>query len=201
MEKISVIVDEKDNISSFTEGKYVKLFQKEDTWEVIKVIPIDASKLNGIKESRDYYTDIAKNLSDCKILIVTKASGVPYSIFYAEDFSVWELNGNPRDYFDNIIEKEAEHEIEVQKALEEEVVTKVQDGYYYLDLEKLELTNPELSSKKAIRPFMEKTEFEILEVHCCHVPPWLIEDNKANKVSMRIEKVSNKDYTLFIKGK
>ena len=201
MEKIAVIVDEKDNISSFTEGKYVKLFQREDTWVVINVIHIDASKLNGIKESRDYYAEIAKNLSDCKILIVTKASGVPYSIFYAEDFSVWELSGNPTDYFDEIIKKEAEHEIEVQKAQEEEVVTKVNDGYYYLDLEKLELTNPELSSKKAIRPFMEKTEFEVLEVHCCHVPPWLIQDNEANKVSMRIEKISNKDYTLFIKGK
>lgn len=200
MDQIAVFMDEKGNISSFNDGKFVNLFQKQSTWEVIKVIPIDLKNIEGIREIREYYLEIVKDLSGCNILIVTKAEGIPYSIFYAEDFSVWELSGNPIDYFDEIIKRELEHEIEVQNVQEVEVVTKVSDGYYYLDLEKLELTNPELTSKKAIRPFMKKTDFKTLEVHCCHVPPWLMNDDKIGEISMNIEKVSNKDYTLLIKG-
>ena len=155
MNEIAVFLDEKNEISSFVEAKFVKIFIKEeDLWKVKKEILVErTSDGKGIKEVREEYLNLVKQINDCKIVIVTKAVGIPYSIFYLEDFSVWELEGNPLNFLDDIIIKEKE-EAEREES-QDEIAKELEEGHFLIDLMELELLKPELSSKKAIIPFLK----------------------------------------------
>lgn len=198
MNEIAVFINEKDVISSFEEAKYIKIFAKEGTWKAKKEILIDkTSKENGINEIRKEYRNLIEKMDGCKIIVVTKAFGIPYSVFYVEDFSVWELEGNPLEFLDEIIKKENEQE----QIEEREVETgkKLGDGYYLIDLQQLELTNPEISSKKAIIPYLQKEEVEKIQVHCCHIPPWLVNKKNNGEIELEVNEIARNDYKVIIK--
>ena len=134
MNEIAVFLDEKNEISSFTKGKCVKIFeQMDDSWRIKKEILVErTSSERGIKEIRNQYINLVKQMDDCKIIIVTKAFGIPYSVFYAEDFSVWELEGNPLNFLDEIIIKEKNEEEREEN--QEEIAKKIGEDYYLIDL-------------------------------------------------------------------
>ncbi|OPJ58029.1 Fe-only nitrogenase accessory AnfO family protein [Clostridium chromiireducens] len=198
MNEIGVFLDEKETISSFDGARYVKIFTKDKyLWKTKKVILINrTSSKKGINEIRQEYKNVLSEMENCKIIVVSKAFGIPYSVFYMEDFSIWELEGNPLDYLDEIIERELEQE-ELEKK-EIEIAKKISEGYYFIDLQELELTNPEISSKKAIMPYLEKEDVKKIEVHCCHVPPWLISRKENGEISLQINEIKRNDYKVIV---
>lgn len=198
MNDIAVFLEEKDIISSFENAKYVKIFTKDNyMWKVRKVILINRTSCSsGINEIRKEYQSLLEQINDCKIVVVTKAFGIPYSVFYMEDFSVWELEGNPMDFLDEIVVSENEKE-ELDKQ-EVEVAKKIEEGYYFVDLQELELTNPEMTSKKAIIPYFQKEDVKKIEVSCCHVPPWLIAKKEKGEFTLEINEVSRNNYKVII---
>lgn len=198
MNEIGVFLNEKELISSFEEARYVKIFANEKySWKTKKVILINRTGgEKGINDIRQEYKNVLNEMDDCKIIIVTKAFGIPYSVFYMEDFSVWELEGNPFDYFDEIIKKELiQEESENQEV---EIAKKLGEGYYIIDLQELELINPEITSKKAIIPYLEKDDVKKIEVHCCHVPPWLIAKRDKGEILLSINEIKRNDYMVTV---
>lgn len=198
MNEIGVFLNEKELISSFEEARYVKIFANEKySWKTKKVILINRKGgEKGINDIRQEYKNVLNEMDDCKIIIVTKAFGIPYSVFYMEDFSVWELEGNPFDYFDEIIKKELiQEESENQEV---EIAKKLGEGYYLIDLQELELINPEITSKKAIIPYLEKDDVKKIEVHCCHVPPWLIAKRDKGEILLSINEIKRNDYMVTV---
>lgn len=198
MNEIGVFLGEKDIISSFEEAKYIKIFVKDKyKWKVEKVILINRTNgERGINEIRSEYQNLAEEFGECKIIIVNKAFGIPYSVFYMKDFSVWEFEGNPLDYLDEIIEREMEQEELSNKKVE--VAKQLGEGYYFIDLQELELTNPEISSKKAINPYLENDKVEKIEISCCHVPPWLVNKEKNGDINLQVNKIGRNDYKVTI---
>lgn len=198
MNEIAVFLEEKDVISSFEDAKYIKIFTKENyVWKVKKVILINRTNgKKGISEIRREYQNLIPEMNDCRIIVVSKAFGIPYSVFYMEDFSIWELEGNPFDFLDEIVAKEIEEEENAEK--EVEVAKKIGEGHYLVDLQELELTNPEISSKKAIIPYLEKEEVKKIEVVCCHVPPWLVDRKDKYNINLEIHEIKRNDYKVII---
>lgn len=198
MNEIGVFLSEENVITSFEVARYVKIFVKEkELWRTSKIILINrTSGKKSINEIRQEYKNIIKEMDDCKIIVVREAAGIPYSVFYMEDFSIWELEGNPYDFFDEIIDKEIKEEETAKEKVE--VGKKLIEGYYLIDLQELELTHPELSSKKAIIPYLENSEVEKIEVHCCHVPPWLIAKKDRGELSLEITKIKINDYKVIV---
>jgi Fe-only nitrogenase accessory protein AnfO len=198
MNEIAVFLEEKDIISSFEEAKYIKIFTKDKyVWKVKKVILINrTSSKKGISEIRKEYQSLLPEMDGCKIIVVNKAFGIPYSVFYMEDFSIWELEGDPSDFLDEIIASEALEEEMAER--EVEVAKKIREGYYLVDLQELELTNPEISSKKAILPYLERDEVKKIEVLCCHVPPWLVDRKDKYNIDLEIHEIKRNDYKVII---
>ena len=201
MNEIAVFLDEKNEISSFTEAKCARIFtQEEDLWKVKKEVLVEITiNGKGVREVREEYLNLIKEMDDCKIVIVNKAFGIPYSVFYAEDFSVWELEGDPLKFLDEIIIKEKEEE-EREENLEE-IATKLGEGYYFIDLMELEISNPEMSSKKAIIPYLEKEEIKKIEIHCCHVPPWLEKEKDKGQITLKVNEIKRNAYKVIIEKK
>lgn len=198
MYEIGVFLEERDVISSFEEAKYVKIFEKDNNvWKVKRLIIINRNNdEKGISEIREEYKKIVDEMEDCKIVVVNKAFGIPYSVFYLQDFSIWELEGDPLSYLDEIVKSEIEQEtMDEQK---EEIGKKIKEGHYSIDLLELELTNPEISSKNAIIPYMKQEEVKKIDIHCCHVPPWLIKERDKGTIQMEIEEVKSNDFNVSI---
>jgi Fe-only nitrogenase accessory protein AnfO len=198
MYEIGVFLEEKDIISSFEEAKYVKIFEKDsNVWKAKKSIIINRNKdANGISEIREEYRKLVNQMEECKIIVVNKAFGIPYSVFYLQDFSIWELEGDPLKYLDEIVKSEIKQEtIEEQ---EEEIGHKIKEGHYFIDLLELEITNPEMSSKNAIIPYMKQEDVKKIDIHCCHIPPWLIKERDKGNVEMEIEEVKSNDFNVSI---
>lgn len=201
MNEIAVFLEEKDVISSFEKAKYIKIFAKDKyVWRTEKVILINmTTDKKEIGEIRKEYQNLVKEMGECRIIVVNKAFGIPYSVFYMEDFSVWELEGNPYDFLDEIIARETlEEELAEQEV---EVAKKIGEGHYLVDLQELELINPEISSKKAIIPYLEKEEVKKIEVLCCHVPPWLVDRKDKYNISLEIHEIKRNDYKIIIDKK
>lgn len=198
MYEIGVFLEERDVISSFEEGKYVKIFVKDKyEWKIKKVILINRSSgKKGIGEIREEYRSIVEQMDECKIIVAKKAFGIPYSVFYMADFSIWELEGSPLEFLDEIIKGEIEQE-EMDEQ-EDEVGKKIGEGHYFIDLQELELTNPEMSSKKAIIPYLKEEDVKKIDIHCCHVPPWLIKERDKGNIKMEIEEVKYNDFNVSI---
>jgi len=198
MYEIGVFLEERDVISSFEEAKYVKIFEKDNNvWKVKRLIIINRNNdKKGISEIREEYKKIVGEMEDCKIVVVNKAFGIPYSVFYLQDFSIWELEGDPLSYLDEIVKNEIEQE--TMDEHEEEIGKKIKEGHYSIDLLELELTNPELSSKNAIIPYMKQEDIKKIDIHCCHVPPWLIKERDKGNIQMEIEEVKSNDFNVSI---
>jgi Fe-only nitrogenase accessory protein AnfO len=198
MYEIGVLLEGKDVISSFEEAKYVKIFEKDDNaWKAKKTIIINRNKnTNGIREIREEYKKLVAQMEECKIIVVNKAFGIPYSVFYMEDFSVWELKGDPLNYLDEIMKSEIEQETMAEE--ENEIGKKIKEGHYFIDLLELEITNPEMSSKKAIIPYMKQEDVKKIDIHCCHVPPWLIKERDKGNIEMDIKEVKANDFNVSI---
>jgi len=198
MYEIGVFLEERDVISSFEEAKYVKIFEKDNNvWKAKKLIIINRNdEVKGLGEIRKEYKKLVEQMENCKIIVVNKAFGIPYSVFYMEDFSIWELEGDPLNYLDEIVKSEIEEE--TMEAWEEEIGKKIKEGHYFIDLLELELTNPEMSSKNIIIPYMKQEDVKKIDIHCCHVPPWLIKERDNGNIEMEVEEVKRNDFNVSI---
>ena len=192
MEKIAVFFNGKEEITEFLDVRFIYLYEKRmDEWIIKKEVIVNFDDVKTTSEIRKMFNKIIEELDDCKVVVTKKALGIGYSIFYSHDFSVWEYEGKTEDILDLIALEEYEHEIDeanrkLNKRLDD--ISEISDKVYYLDLIKLQVEKPEVSSKMALIPFLNNNKFEELKVHCCHVPPWLEKHSKKNLLMYRVEK-------------
>lgn len=198
MEKIAVFIDENGEIGSFTESAYVNMYLKKDIWEIEKKIFINMKDNKEIRKVRQAFLALTKELEDCKIVVAKNAFGIPYSIFYSEDFSIWDLDGEIEDILDYILIKETEHEKLEEEKEKEDLAKELGGGHYLIDLMELELLRPELSSKMIIRPFFETKDFTKLDIKCCHVPPWIEKELKERKLKMKVKEIRRNEYNVIL---
>jgi hypothetical protein len=122
-------------------------------------------------------------------------------------FTIFETDNISDTLFDEIILEIEESTEKKAPAIETPTSPAQTDnaGIYFLDLINLQLQHPEISSKKALKSFIQTTDFDKLEIICCHVPPWfdnvlpakkltynteLLETNKL-KVTIQKEKITS----------
>lgn len=199
MERIAFFLKENNEISSFQDSEKIVIYEKQKNWIKAEEIKISINEFNTMESLRKYFVNVVNKLDACKIVVVNKAQGIAYGIFYEADYSIWELSGVAEEFLDMIIEGEKRHDIEVTESENESVAKKIKEGYFIIDLNELQFTKPELTSKKAIIPFLEKESFDVLEVICCHIPPWLVEKERKNEISIEVSKVKKNEYKLLIK--
>jgi Fe-only nitrogenase accessory protein AnfO len=202
MEKIAVFLDTKDEITTFLEGTKLKIFQKEEVrWNIYKQLDVNMKDVKGIRALRYGFLKLIDEFEDCRIVVVKKGFGIPYSVFYSEDFSIWELPGKAERILDEVLKQEINHEVEEELNQKENKnkIIKLKKGEYYLDLIKAQIEDPELSSKKALLPFIETTAFDALKLRCCHVPPWLRSHSDKNQLSFDVTKITDQDFEVILK--
>jgi len=174
-------------LSSLEECTEVLLFEDEGgSWGIIGRLPfrLEGSKSNEI---RDSVRSLVLKL-DCRVIAARTISGIPYHILDAADFSIFEAENLSDRLLDDIL-----LDISISKGLVQSEETPTgpipidEEGRWFLDLISLQERYPEISSKKALRPFLQNQTFLELKLLCTHLPPWLDAEMHARHLGCAIE--------------
>lgn len=193
MNRVAVFMDSMNQISNFYEcercniyKKATKGYQLVTTVTFEKIIPISPLQI------RKNVNHLISLLEDCKIAAFGEISGIPYSAFDMAGFHIFQIP----EYTEEILEgiwKDVE-ELEKEKIQKEEMLQSAKpietesEGVYFFDLIKVQEVSPEVSSKKALVEFFNKTPFMELKLVCAHIPPWIERDGRFQVKSEKTEK-------------
>jgi Fe-only nitrogenase accessory protein AnfO len=177
--EIAVLLDEKNKITSFDHLDKINIFyQINNQWmlkEQLVHILIEGGSVGQIQKS---VLAIIDKLNGCKIVLGSIITGVPFHVLDRKGIIMCESD----DYSDQIFNEIMKDQLEVEMKLANKNIGKEEfkgpklmdeDGVFFLDLINLQKTHPEISSKKAIIPFLTNIVFYELQVVCDHVMPWL----------------------------
>lgn len=184
MDRVAVFCKEKELVP-FTECNRIYIYtKKEDGWYVEKSKQIVGIYGDSIVQIRAQMKEIMDEIGDVKAVACKEILGIPFSelnkagycIFSVDDFTDETLDGILSDIVASDERARIKQEI-IQNASPVEMDT---PGIYYLDLEMLQKECPDVSSKKALKPFLETTPFLELRIRCAHIPPWLQQSTAYN---------------------
>lgn len=174
LDKIAVIFNEANELSSFEEGSVLLVFMKEGSvWTVVEEIPYTLDAGLSISDIRDFIRTLILRLGDCKIVVGQAFTGLPYNVFDRMGFEIFEADNVSETLFDEILSdvSASGHEKSALPCPVSPVPTET-EGVFFLNLIELQDRRPEISSKKALQSFIENNQFYKLEVICSHIPPW-----------------------------
>ncbi|MDR1927912.1 MAG: hypothetical protein LBQ33_04665 [Oscillospiraceae bacterium] len=187
----AIVVFGKDNQEpcSFYDATQFIVFDKiEGSWTPVQTIAIPTLNLDSPKQLRARLEALPPLLSDYKILAGGELTGLAFSVFDRTGFYIFSILDVREATLDGVW---ADVEAEDQKRLEEQAsIEKIRPeataapGVYFLDLIKLQQEYPGVSSKKALLPFLEETDFTELHLIFRHIPPWL-ENSGRYKIDIR----------------
>lgn len=204
MEKVAVVVDADNSISTLFDAKSIVIYSKRSgVWEEDKTIPVSLDKNSGMSLMRSSMMEIIASMDTCKIIAGKEISGIPYNMLDAAGFSIFETEGNPRGLLDSVISMVNENTfIEQERADKESKLPRPEpidpDGNYRIDLAFYQKCQPIMSSKKILLPFLRNTVFHSLEVVCSHVPPWFGVELEQLGLLAETEKIKDNYFKVTI---
>jgi Fe-only nitrogenase accessory protein AnfO len=150
----------------------IRIYVREaQGWRIQNTIPclIDGSGADALRTS---LKAAVTPLSADHIFLARSIGGLPYQILDQMGFAIFEAPDLSAELLDDMVRdveaaRRAAAETEAPYPVETE-----RPGHYKLDLIRIQQTHPDISSKKAIQPFLSGP-FQSLTVLCGHVPPWI----------------------------
>jgi Fe-only nitrogenase accessory protein AnfO len=206
--EIAVYVDSLGEVSDLNEVGIIKVFSKDkNKWKVIRELPF---KFHTTEEKEDIRLDmlnIANALENCKTFIAKEFSDLAYTMLDSMGFSTWKMDGDPSEFLEYILEKE-EEEIEELKLIQSSSYSDKKqnigpveignNGYYILNLKELQEHNTGISSKQALKPFLNNESFSELIVTCSHIPNWLENELEKLNLDFQFSRTGQSDYIIII---
>lgn len=168
----------------------------EDIFQKNLTTPCE-SLINPVIEIKERIRLLIPRLKDCRILLGTIIIGVPFRVLDQHNITMCEAEEYSEIVFNEIIEDMKQKIMDLEKEDKKDTHSLAKDfhsgyiqlegekyfepipmnkeGIYYLDLCQLQKDHPEVSSKKAIIPFLKdnKKVFYELQILCNHEMPWL----------------------------
>jgi hypothetical protein len=183
MEKIAVFMNQDRGMANFYDCDYIMVIaQKLEALETERVMTFDRIMPEKPIQIRNDVQKIVEMIKDCEVVAFKEISGIPYSVFDSKGFYIFSVP----DYADETLKGIFSELDAFQKTRDkqEEMIKNARPvetenpGIYYFDLQKVQELCPEISSKKALKQFLETTPFMELKLVCAHIPPWLKQDER-----------------------
>jgi hypothetical protein len=174
--KIAVFMKEIKNDVSYQVPLTVRVFEKrESEWVKLGYDYVNLSANMDLPSVRQEIMRLLDSLGNCRIAAGTEITGVLYRELDSHGYAVFEIDDCSPDTLDGIL-RDLDETIQAadgtgdvpRKPVETET-----PGVYFMDLNRLQESYPDMSSKQALREFLESTPFYELKIACAHLPPWL----------------------------
>lgn len=181
MAKIAVFSKD-GKTASFLECNLVCIYEyNQSSWKLSKSISIPPLPVESIGTMRNGMKEIISFIGGADAVCCEEITGIPFTEFDRAGFCIFAVSQVDEQMLDGIMaDIEASDE---KKRIRNEVIKNARPvetetpGVYSLNLITLQKECPEVSSKKALREFLDQVPFLELHVDCAHVPPWLEREN------------------------
>ncbi|BCN32859.1 Fe-only nitrogenase accessory AnfO family protein [Anaeromicropila herbilytica] len=194
LEEIAVLLGHEESLTSLDDLDKLVIFHRiNGEWSRKEVIQDFKIECNSVKDIQESIQRMITKLKDCKIILGTMITGVAFHILDRNGFVMCEADEYSDSILDQILNDQLKREIEINKIqrnpkeLYQGPQMVNEEGVYFLDFMELKNTYPEISSKKAILPFLSKTVFYELKILCDHVMPWIDSELKNRNLQYEIE--------------
>lgn len=173
--EMAVFVNDNGETASIYHQGIIKIYQrKQGQWSLLKERDFYLGENNTIKDIRIKMKQVIDFLEECKTFVGLTVTGVPYFELEKARCSVWEYQGRPRDFLDDILRMEEEEQHQKQSQSFISILPQViENGCYRVSIKEIQQNNYGLTSKQVLLPIINKGEYEKLEIICNHIPPWL----------------------------
>lgn len=195
-EKIAVFANTDGSPAEFYSTVKIDVYVKDtvvaDKWFVDNTIELAPFQTDSIAKIRNEALKCLSLIDDCVVIVVKEITGIPYTVFDMAGKSIFTTNEISSSLLTEIIEDIISAERSINSVSTEPVET-ADGGFYYMDLVALQKEFPEISSKKALKNFLENTPFMELKLKCGHIPPWI-----ENSGLYDIETQNVEDYIIAV---
>lgn len=202
MDQIAVLFNEKFEIATIEDLTKLVVFEKnEQGWLDIKNIFTSIDVSQDLSAVRQKLQQLANELEGCKIIVGKAISGVFYRTFDKMGFEIFEIDTFAQCILDELLSDVKNTSAVVQQENSLLNINPIETsipGVYFFDLIALQKQNAEISSKKALQPFLNKTPFVRLDIVCGHIPPWIEKLAQDKKVGLEVEKIEEQKVKVSI---
>ena len=176
--KIAVVENNDQKTSSIFEPGFIVIYEEDrEEWKVLNRFENKVCNAKGMAAVRLAVADIIKQLGDVKMVVASEIPGIAFGTFQAAGFEIILVENNALNVLDSV-KKEMLELIEERKEkprgfdILQFLEPGMNKGDFSLNMDKLLLMNPELTSKKILIPYLKNGEFDRLDVICSHIPKW-----------------------------
>lgn len=192
IKKVAAYLGETGQCVSLQDKGRVVIYEKnQGQWEVIEEVSFSWEKGGNLREMRKKVEEMIESLGDCRIFVALSVSGVPYHALEKAQFQVWECEGQPQEFLDDILAQEEEARLAAAETGPEEIPapTDLGNGVYTISLKEIQQKNSQFTSKQVLLPFLRQGQFYSLEIICNHLPKWLELELLSNKFTSQVEQI------------
>lgn len=204
---IAVVLNDNGKTTCLDESSIVKLYCMDNgNWKVIKEIICKIDENVSLVVIRENINSMIEALGTCRIFIGNKVTGLPYTVLEKMGYNIWEISGKPKEFLDYVLEKERNHDRAKSdnKDKAEIVIGPVnngQEGYFSIDLKKIQKGDMSISSKQVLLPFINNTIFYELKIICSHQPNWLEMELKRQNLKAEVNSNSKNEVEITVSHK
>jgi len=201
--EIAVHVGENGRTASLHEKGKVTVYRRNNgSWSPVREKDFMLDRGLGMRETREKIREMAVFLSGCGVFVGLNIIGVPFFELEKLGLSIWEYEGRPGDFLDDILEKEEEEQVhrDSREKISIPVPEEVSGGCFRVSIKKIQEENTGLTSKQALLPFIRKGGFYSLEILCSHAPPWLEAEIRGGSLSGEISRAGSGGVVVTIRN-
>lgn len=200
VEKIAVFMKEHCLADSLALANTIVVFERKNAkWMNIEEFYVNLSAVLSVAELRAEIRRIAEKLGTCRIAAGYQISGVIYRELDKMGFSIFEIPRCSEEILDDILRDVQEENTlsNIEEVGADKPAQTDTPGVYFFDLQRLQDKNPEISSKQALKDFLDSVPFYELHLVCAHIPPWI----KSGLYDIREEQTTDGKTIAVIKKK
>ena len=200
-EIVAFVDTEGQSVSINTPGLLQLYRKKSGLWQVEREALFTLPANRSVSEIRKSMANILAFMGNCKIFVAGAISGLPYYELEKAGCSVWEYEGKPREFLDELLEREEEAAARLtgdSTQLAMPVPEDLGEGCYRISIKAIQEQEAGLTSKQVLLPVIRRGEYYQLEVLCNHIPPWLEGEALAGTVAYRKEILGPGEIRLVI---
>lgn len=208
--KIAVVVNKNGETTTLYDKSVVKVYLKEQGhWKILSEKIFNLERGLNMPQTHAKMGELVDFLEDCKVIVASSVVGIQYFILEKAQFNIWEIEGTPNQFLDEVLKNEEEEELEQlkqQQTKQEEnnvvpMPVEKGNGIYEINLKTVQGGNSGVSSKQVLLPFLRKGQFYQLEVLCSHVPRWLEDELVTGNFTSKTEDIGMNEIKIMISKK
>ena len=183
---IAVLENTENSITTMDSCTHLSVWQRDwstdKTWRACDAVPFSLEGCDTLPQMRERLRQLANLLPEQAAIAGVSISGLAYNELSRMGFCLCELDAFSPDILDALASEilaSAQGEVQVPTA----PTPTDTPGVYTINLMEVQAAHPDITSKKALRPFLASTPFVELEIICGHMPPWLEEHMRQHHLA------------------